>query len=368
MRKNGSVIGPRVSTASAASGMWTVDDVFIRTAANAWPTLSIYYSLFPNKASYIEGEAIVFTVYISYVNVPSIVLYWSNIGTTSGNDFTDGLNSGTVVVADGIGTFTLTLKNDILLEGTENVIIRLRTESNVGTIVATSQVIPISDTSYPLYSGLTLTYDFANDHSAVSFYGTVITGLRGGDSVTTTAGVGGLWSITNNNGYAGGVRGGNGGPGFGGNAGGGRGSGIGAYDAANGHNDISGLNDAVTGCGLTAASFGNGSVGGNWMSASNAANFAGGGRGGAGAGGGGNYPSGAAGVIIKYTAFGTTYYYYRNQAIHPVAGSITFPEGTSYVKVWAIGRGGTSGMSGTYTQYSAGGAGAGGCAYCEFIS
>ena len=368
MRKNGSVIGPRISTAASASGMWTVDDALFKTSTSTWPILSTYYSIFPDKASCNEGQSVVFTVYISYSNAPSVVLYWSNIGTTSGNDFSDGLNSGTVVVTDGVGTFTVLLKNDILLEGTENIVMRVRTDSNVGPIVATSQVIPVNDTSYPLYSGLTLTYNFANDHATVDFYGTVISGLRGGDSVTTTAGIGGLWSITNNNGYAGGVRGGDGGPGFGGTAGGGRGSGIGAYDAAGGHNDISGLNAAVTGCGLTAASFGNGSGGGNWMNAAARANFAGGGSGGSGAGGGGSIQGGAAGVVIKYTAYATTYYYYRNQDSHPVSGSITFPEGTSYVKVWAIGKGGTSGMSGGYTSYSAAGAGAGGCAYCEFIS
>jgi hypothetical protein len=231
------------------------------------------------------------------------------------------------------------------------------------------------------YSGLVLSYSFTSGAASVSFSNVTITGNAGSNTSVYTSGAGGTFTVTNNNGFCGGVNGGAGGSGrqpmsSGNGAGGGApGGGVGttATSGSTGASftDVSGFLASYASAGYTAgASFGKGGNGST--SIGGVGNIPGGGG-----GGGGNNASGytagglgAAGMIlIKYTVYGVTSYQVINQASGN--GSITFPVGTSYVKTWAIGQGGRGGQgdsdstNGIY--YTGAGGGGGGFAYGEFI-
>jgi len=232
-----------------------------------------------------------------------------------------------------------------------------------------------------IYGGLTLTYTFTSDVATATFGGLTIVGNPGSGynaggtySVTGTATVQG--TLTN-----GGANGGNGELGTTSalNGAGGTGGGIGTYNATSvieGHNDVNGLFAAVTGAGTSSSNFGKGAYGGAEYTGSVAHNgtvgfFAGGGGGG---GGGGNgtsfYGAGAAGgnaaIVFQYQIAGTNYYQLVNESSG--AGSFTFPTGTNYVQIWAIGKG-ASGSSGSFGSSNAGGGNggkAGGVAWATF--
>ena len=228
-----------------------------------------------------------------------------------------------------------------------------------------------------MFGGQTLNYTFnvtANNSVnnsglcdvIVSFLGTTITANSGGYAVGQSGGSAGLYSIiTDGFAITGGANGGAGSSGFGGTSGGPGGASIGS-----GTRDIGGLFAFLTSLGgYSTSTFGAGGSGGNWMGGGGSGYFAGGGGGGSGAGGGGYVAGGLAAFLLQYITKGVTYYQLISQnadQITSTGGGINFPQSTTYVKVWAIGKGGMSGMSGTFTQYSAGAGGAGGTAYAEF--
>ena len=106
------------------------------------------------------GTSILYTV--TTANFGNGVLWWANTGTTIGDDFTDGQNSGTVPITTpagqtaGTGTFTRVVKKDEFTDGgNETIIITLRTGGPSGTLVATSATITITDSSTtvpPIYT------------------------------------------------------------------------------------------------------------------------------------------------------------------------------------------------------------------------
>ena len=135
--RTGSSTGTIVATAATV----TVNDI----STAPMPT----YVITPNKNSVDEGGVVTYT--ITTTSVPdNTTLYWTNSGTTSGTDFSDGLNQGTVVIKSGTATIPRTLKLDLLTEGSETIILNLRTGSSTGTIVATSTPVTVNDTSVQL--------------------------------------------------------------------------------------------------------------------------------------------------------------------------------------------------------------------------
>ena len=110
------------------------------------------YSVSPNVSSVNEGSSVTWT--ITTTNIPNgTTLYWTNSGTTNGSDFSDSLNSGTITISGNSGSFSKTLTNDVATEGTETIIIQIRTGSTSGTVVATSSAVSVNDTSLaPTYS------------------------------------------------------------------------------------------------------------------------------------------------------------------------------------------------------------------------
>jgi len=102
-----------------------------------------------------QNEGVVLTYTVTTENFGVGTLYWTNVGTTTAADFTDGLNSGSIPINNNAGTFVRTVRNDSLTETAETVIMALRVTSPTGTTVATAPTITVSDTStniLPVYT------------------------------------------------------------------------------------------------------------------------------------------------------------------------------------------------------------------------
>jgi hypothetical protein len=109
-------------------------------------SLTPTYAVSPSAASVNEGSAITFT--ISTTNLPdNTTLYWTNSGTTVAADFTQGVVSGSVTIVSNSATVTLNLTNDVTSEGSETIVLQVRTGSTSGTVVATSSSVTVNDTS-----------------------------------------------------------------------------------------------------------------------------------------------------------------------------------------------------------------------------
>lgn len=103
------------------------------------------YSISASSTTVNEGVTVTFTV--TTTNVGSATLFWTNAGTTSGPDFSDGAMSGSVAITGNAGSFARTILSDALTEGGETIVMQLRTGSTSGPVVATSQVVTVTDTS-----------------------------------------------------------------------------------------------------------------------------------------------------------------------------------------------------------------------------
>ena len=116
-------------------------------------TIRNKYQLIPDKTIVTEGDSITFTVTTS--NNPNTTLYWDvlNINTTV-NDFSGNITSGSVVINNSTGTFSITIANDIILNNDKMFKVNLRTDNSSGPIVAISDVISIKN-KYQLTSQTT---------------------------------------------------------------------------------------------------------------------------------------------------------------------------------------------------------------------
>jgi len=104
------------------------------------------YAIQPDLSEMFEGETVTYNVSTQYVD-NGTVLYWTNAGNTVAADFTDGVNSGNVTINSNAGVFTRTLSNDFTTEGTQSIIMQLRTDSVAGNIVATANTVTVIDSS-----------------------------------------------------------------------------------------------------------------------------------------------------------------------------------------------------------------------------
>jgi hypothetical protein len=144
------------------------------------------YSVSPSVSAVNEGSTVSFAV--STTNVPNgTVLYWTNAGTSSAADFSGGQNSGSVTINSGTAAISRTLANDTLTEGTETIIIQIRTGSLSGTVVATSATVTINDTSVtaPQFSW---TGSFVLNNSAMQNINCTTYGAQSGYTVVNSAG------------------------------------------------------------------------------------------------------------------------------------------------------------------------------------
>ena len=125
----------------------------IQFSGTAWTYASAYalpppsYSIRPNITLVNEGGIVAYTV--STDNVANgTVLYWKNLGSANGSDFTDGANSGSVTITNDLGTITRSVRSDLTTEFvSDTIVLQLLTGSLAGTPVATADIVTISDTS-----------------------------------------------------------------------------------------------------------------------------------------------------------------------------------------------------------------------------
>ena len=113
------------------------------------------YAITPSIQTTNEGTTVTYTVQTT--NYGNGILFWTNRGTTSAVDFTDNVNSGSVTISNNIGFFTRPIKNDLLTEGDETIIMDLRTDSISGAVVSSSVTTTVKDTSIPLVVGYSIT-------------------------------------------------------------------------------------------------------------------------------------------------------------------------------------------------------------------
>ena len=139
-------------------------NIVASASVNINDTSLTQYTLSASEASINEGSTVTFMFTTSG---PNGTFYWTNSGTSTGADFSDNANSGSFITTSGTGSFTRTLANDIITEGTETIIINVRTESFSGTIVASSSV-DINDTSTYQYA-LSPSVASVNEGSSVTF-------------------------------------------------------------------------------------------------------------------------------------------------------------------------------------------------------
>lgn len=102
------------------------------------------YAVVPNTSSLTESSSVTFTITTTMVP-DGTILYWTTSGTTTTDDFSDSLNSGSVTVNSNTASVTRTLANNALYEGAETIIFELRTDSTSGTIVATASTVTVND-------------------------------------------------------------------------------------------------------------------------------------------------------------------------------------------------------------------------------
>ena len=132
--RTGSTSGPVVATSASV----TVNDVV--------PTVSISES----TTTVDEGSSVTFTVTATgFAN--GTTLYWDTYqesGVISASDFTDSATEGSFTLTSGTGTIVRSIASDRLTEGiVESFKIQVRRDSVSGTIVATSEIITINDSS-----------------------------------------------------------------------------------------------------------------------------------------------------------------------------------------------------------------------------
>lgn len=124
-------------------------------------TTSVYitpavYTAIPVATSILEGNIIRFQITTNNVDAGT-TLYWTNAGSALISDFVGYnagfLNSGSFVIAgdfnNGSAFIDLQPRSDQALEGTETIILQVRTGSITGPIVATAETVSIDDISIP---------------------------------------------------------------------------------------------------------------------------------------------------------------------------------------------------------------------------
>ena len=127
------------------------------------------YTVSPNLNSILEGNSVSYT--INTTNVPdNTVLYWTNSGTTQSSDFNDLANNGSFTITNNIGTVSRTLRNDLQTEGTETIVLEIRTGSTAGTIVATADNVDVIDSST---GSVTSSYAVSPNVSTINEGGTI---------------------------------------------------------------------------------------------------------------------------------------------------------------------------------------------------
>ena len=118
-------------------------------SGSGWTYSSAYavpppsYSIRPNVTLVNEGGTVTYTVSTDNI-INGTLLSWRNIGTSNADDFTDGVNSGTVQITSNTGTIVRQVRADLTTEFVnETIILQLLTGS---TATATDAIFTSSGT------------------------------------------------------------------------------------------------------------------------------------------------------------------------------------------------------------------------------
>ena len=110
------------------------------------------YSVASNSYSPNEGDTITFTITTTNVADGTTIYWWIREGSISAADFVENTNNGSVTISDNSASFTLTLKNDFVTEGSETFAIGIGL-SSYGTLLAYSSTVTVGDTSLTIPAG-----------------------------------------------------------------------------------------------------------------------------------------------------------------------------------------------------------------------
>jgi hypothetical protein len=105
------------------------------------------YTIVPSVTTVNEGSNITFTINTNNVADGVILYYTLEGGSAVGADFSNTTMSGQVEINSNTGSIVRTITSDLTTEGNETFYLKLRTQSITGTVVKTSALITIADTS-----------------------------------------------------------------------------------------------------------------------------------------------------------------------------------------------------------------------------
>lgn len=108
------------------------------------------YSIAPNVTSVVEGSSVTYTITTTNVG-DGTILYWSNNGTTTNEDFSDYVNSGSLTINSNTATLVRTLNLDAINDPDQTIIINIRSGSATGTILATAATVTTTEQTKEYY-------------------------------------------------------------------------------------------------------------------------------------------------------------------------------------------------------------------------
>ena len=147
-----------------------------------------------------EGTTITFNVVGT--NTPNGTYYYTieediATGAITASDFTSGSLSGTFTINGNTGSFPLTVRRDLLTEGTEEFVVYVRSNSTTGAILGTSGNIAITDSSLtPAFTvsptsideGASGSFTVQNVGPDGTYFWTILNGTTANADFTATSG------------------------------------------------------------------------------------------------------------------------------------------------------------------------------------
>lgn len=134
--RTGSITGP-VRAVSGSVG------ILNENASSNTPS----YTIIPSTTTVNEGASITFTINTDNVGNGVVLFYTLEGGSADGADFSNTNLFGQFEINNNTGTVTRAISADLLTEGSQTFYFKLRTQSVSGTVVKTSPLITIADTS-----------------------------------------------------------------------------------------------------------------------------------------------------------------------------------------------------------------------------
>lgn len=138
MKRNGGIIGPnREPSPNSTIGIYDLYDQYNSTFYDLWTRSAGYNSItYERGAQVFEGDTLVFNV--STVGVSNNTrVYWFvfNISGVTGGDFVGGALSGSFLINNNLGSFSITISQDGVAELGNQFRVQLRESNNINAAV-----------------------------------------------------------------------------------------------------------------------------------------------------------------------------------------------------------------------------------------